>query len=209
MSGTPEVYVPGRPPPPAEEGGEAWPPEIYVPPPGPSRRRLSDRVRAWTTGDGDVSRSTPREDRLLELFREPDLRDDVLARLAEEFDEREAEAVAGAGPGGWLLGAPLAHRTGAPFLALSAAGDGEVGGAADGPGGGRARILPGGPLPEGLRVLLVDAFVGPGEAPVRALARRLERAGGRVAGVAALAALGDRGAVTIDDYNTMYISEIS
>lgn len=182
MSGPPEPYVPGRPLPPDEEGVDAWSPEIYVPPPGPSRGAVSGRVRAALRGADDEDPSPGRvEPRLYRLMRDPDLWDAALGCLEAELRDREVDAVAGAGPRGWLLAAPLADRTGRPLLALDGTG-----------------VL-GGPPPEA-PVLLVDLLLEPRDELAEA-ARRLEAAGGEVAGVAVLAAAAAAPDETMADYN--------
>lgn len=210
MRGAPEPYVPGRPSPgedgPADEG--PWPPRIYVPGPGPDREERSGRLREKllaAAGEG----LDPRDDGAcaLALFRDPGLADEVLRMLEAELRDRGADTVAAVGPGGRMVGAALADRAGRPLAAVRTAAE---------PGEGEEAGVAGGPVSDGVRILLVAAAVADGE-PVRTAARTLEAAGGSVVGVAAVVDAGNppgasggraAGGDVTDDHNFMSIMEL-
>lgn len=194
MRGTPEPYVPGRPPSPEEEPPDEgpWPPRIYVPGPPPDREERSERLReALLAAGGEGLDPRDEEGCALALFGDPELADEVLRAMEDELRDRGADTVAAVGLGGWIVGSALADRAGTPLVAVRTGAE---------PGEGGDLAVAGGPALDGARILLV-ATVLAGEEPLRSATRALEDAGGAVEGAAVVADLAGRGPSS--SYNIM------
>lgn len=201
-----DVYVPGSGA--ASPAGEAspWPPSIYVPPsPGAA---LAGRIRSRLPTDAAGARPAEIARELPSLFRDPDLVGDLQERLAREFGQLDADAVAALEPGGYLLGATLAARVRCPLVSFVET-DGPSGG---GEGPEEDRAFGDRPLPElapetvnaGDRVLLVSGLLAAGES-LRAAAEQLEEVGARPVGIVVLVELPGQGRERLKDYNIMSI----
>lgn len=186
-----DVYVPTRLPdgaPGAAAPEPTSPAPVFTPGAGARERTLAARVREALRretgrrgGDGSVPG-------LEALFRSPEVAREVVERLSREARDLACTAVVAPGPGGGMIGAPLAVRAGLPlFLAV-------------GPGEGQ-----GDPLGADDRVLVVADVADSGDRLAEA-ANRVEQAGARVAAVAAVVEVdGGDAREIMDDRNLLSV----
>lgn len=178
-----EVYVPTRLP----DGGAGtagreapWPRSVFTPGDGGRERTLAERVRE-VLGSGPARPGAGGPDGGVEaLFRSPEVAREVVERLRRQAGDLACTAVVALGPGGALVGAPLAVDAGLPLLHAGPPEEGGRGG--DRPGGGQVA-----PATDALgaedRVILVDDVADSGER-LAAAVERVEATGARVAAVA-------------------------
>lgn len=207
-----EIYVPpaGDRGPEPRETATRWPPSVYVPGPGPGEDGdgtdgLEARLRAHlpdgagSGGPAALARALP------SVFREPELVRELLDRLAAELRAREADTVAALEPGGQLLGAALAARTGRPLVTIDVPGASGEPPAGVGKGGEAPPARVHGSLETDARALLVTGVLASGDRLGQA-AGRLEAAEARIAGIATLIELaGAGGREAMEDHNLLCI----
>lgn len=197
--------------PPTAPGTGTWPPSLYVPAPEPSDGELADRIRAAIRSYPDFPREGIRFRDVVPVFRDPDLFDDVLARMAGAARRWEADGVAAVESRGFLLGAPLADRLGLPLAPIRKQGKlpGETVTRAYELEYGSAELeLQIEAIPAGASVLLVDDLLATG-GTLRAAAGLLEDVGARVAGCTVLVELAAlEGRTRMENYNLLSLLTI-
>lgn len=183
-----DVYVPSGPPAEAipERGpGDGMPGPVYTPGAEGRDRALAARVREALRLGG----RPPAARDVAELFRAPATARAVVDRLAGRARDLGCSAVVAPGPGGGLIGAPVAVAARLPLVVVEGLFGTEGDPGRRGPdGGGAGAPDPGAaPLDDRLgaddRVLLVDDVADTGTR-LAAASERVERTGARVAAVA-------------------------
>lgn len=187
-------------------GKETWPPTLYVPAPEPTGTGLARRIEAAVRDYPDFPRRGVRFRDVVPVFRDPELFDDILTRLAGEAGRRRADWVAAVESRGFLLGAPLADRLGLPFAPIRKRGKlpGETVSRRYELEYDSAELeLQLEAIAEGSAVLLVDDLLATG-GTLRAAAGLVEQLGARVAGMAVLVELEALdGRESLKDYNLL------
>lgn len=202
----PYVPRPDRDDAPAPTGSRAWPPTVYVPAPELPEDELARRIGAALRTYEDFPREGVRFRDVFPIFRDPDLYDDVLARLAVAAERCGADSIAAVESRGFLLGAPLADRLGLPLAPVRKEGKlpGRTATRSYDLEYGTAELeLQLDAVPDGSEVLLVDDLLATG-GTLRAAAGLLEEIGARVAGMAVLVELEELGGRrSLEDYNLL------
>lgn len=206
-------YVPrpdgDDPAPPAGSG--SWTPTVYVPAPEPAADELGGRIAAAVRAYDDFPREGVRFRDVFPIFGDPDLYDEVLARLTEAAEGWGAGWIAAVESRGFLLGAPLADRLGVPLAPIRK--EGKLPGRTatrryDLEYGTAELELQVDAVPTGSEVVLVDDLLATG-GTLRAAAGLLEEVGARVTGMAVLVELEElNGRQSLSDYNLLSLATI-
>lgn len=192
-------------------GSRSWPPTVYAPAAEPAVDELARRIEAALRTHDDFPRDGVRFRDVLPIFRDPDLYDDVLGRLAVAAEPWEPDWIAAVESRGFLLGAPLADRLGIPLAAVRKEGKlpGRTATRSYDLEYGTAELeLQVDAVPDGSEVLLVDDLLATG-GTLRAAAGLLEEIGARIAGIAVLVELKELdGRRSLEYYNLLSLATI-
>lgn len=192
--------------PPAKEA--SWTPVPYVPSGGQEADDLAGRVRAALTTYADFPREGILFRDISPVLRDPDLLDDVVARMAEEAARRRVDSIAAIESRGFLLGAPLAVRMDLPLVPIRKQGKlpgDTVSRRYDLEYGTAELEMQIEAVAAGSAVLLVDDLLATG-GTLRAAVDLLEEVGADVAGMAVLVELAAlEGRQLLKDHNLLSI----